>query len=129
MIASSLATLSCVLTIGALGIWFRLIQQVKIPKNRFMFVITLVTSFVMGVSSFALGSEHILFSIAATAGIFGSSLFLLTVAIGTQKGGTGKFIVGQPTPNIIAPDENNTVFDLSTFKGQPILLKFFRGHW
>lgn len=37
--------------------------------------------------------------------------------------------VGDPFTDFTAPDADGHPFTLSSLTGQPILLKFFRGHW
>jgi cytochrome oxidase Cu insertion factor (SCO1/SenC/PrrC family) len=37
--------------------------------------------------------------------------------------------IGAPILDFTAPDENGQPFALSSLRGRPFLLKFFRGHW
>lgn len=124
-----LAIFSFIITVTLCIVWFRLLTAVKIPKNRSIYILLFILSLCMGIASLAIGTENILASIGAGLAILVSTLYLLTVAIGNQKGGTGKFVVGKPLPVFSAVDENNISFDITTLSGQPILLKFFRGHW
>ena len=37
--------------------------------------------------------------------------------------------VGEPAIDFTATDADGKTFTLSSFRGSPVLLKFFRGHW
>ncbi len=129
MTAATLAILAFVIVAIAVAVWAVLLLSVSIPKNRSVFVISCATAAGLGITALVMGTGHWAASVAAGIAIFIGLFFLLTVAIGDQKGGTGKFELGQPLPALSAPDENKQIFDIATLAGQPILLKFFRGHW
>ena len=129
MTASTLAVLAFAIAAITVALWAFLLRSVSIPKNRSAFVISCATAAGLGITALFMGTGHWAASTAAGTAIFIGLFFLLTVAIGDQKGGTGKFKLGQPLPAISAPDENNQLSDIATLAGQPILLKFFRGHW
>jgi cytochrome oxidase Cu insertion factor (SCO1/SenC/PrrC family) len=57
------------------------------------------------------------------------SFFTVLVAISRQRVGPGAIQVGATLPDFEATDEEGQPFRLSRLAGQPILLKFFRGHW
>jgi hypothetical protein len=115
-------------SIGTGVLWFRRIGAVAIPENRTPFVIAMATGAVLGIAALSLGAGAI-GGTAAVVAIAAGGLFLLTVLIGDQKGGSGALVVGESIPNFTAPDENDAPFELASLLGRPLLLKFFRGHW
>ena len=117
---------SLVLATGVL--WFRRAFAVAIPENRGGFVAAFAISLALGVAALA-QSPGTLAGIAAGFACVGGAFFLLTVAIGGQKGGSGAFALGEPVPDFSAPDDDGNDFQLSSLSGAPVLLKFFRGHW
>jgi len=129
MTAATLAILAFAIAAITVTVWAFLRRSVRIPKNRSAFIISCAAAAGLGIAALVMGTDHWAASTAAGIAIFIGLFFLLTVAIGNQKGGTGQFKLGQPLPAISAPDENNQLFDIATLRGQPILLKFFRGHW
>jgi cytochrome oxidase Cu insertion factor (SCO1/SenC/PrrC family) len=82
----------------------------------------------LGAAAFVQGTGWVGGVPAGLAILFGC-FFLLTVAIGDQKGGSGQFQLGQPVPNFTAPDDDGEPFELASLTGNALLLKFFRGHW
>jgi hypothetical protein len=127
--ASTLAILAFAIAAITVSLWAVLLRSVNIPKNRSAFVISFAIAASLGITALVMGTGHWAASTGAGIAIFIGLFFLFTVAIGDQKGGTGKFKLGQPLPALSAPDENKQLFDIATLAGQPILLKFFRGHW
>jgi len=129
MTGSNIAFLGFAITALTIGWWVHLMFTVKIPRSRISFLVALVFASGLGATAKIMGTGHWLASIASGLSIFIAAFFVLTVIIGDQKGGTGKFVLGQAAPAIVGRDENNEIFDMATLSGQPILLKFFRGHW
>ncbi len=113
---------------GTFAIWFRRVFAVNIPKNRSGFVVVMALAALLGIAAFAQGPGWI-GGIAAALAILLGGFFLLTVAIGDQKGSTGQFQVGQKVPEIRAPADDGRLFEVASLTGNPLLLKFFRGHW
>ena len=68
-------------------------------------------------------------ALAAMIAILGSSFLLLTVAISRQKVGESAIRPGDSLPEFSAVDEHGVRWESSSLVGQPLLLKFFRGHW
>jgi len=125
----TLAMLGFGLALITVARWAMLLFSVSIPKNRSVFVVLMTLSGGLGIAALTLGTGSWVANTAAGIAIFAGAFFLLTVAIGKQVGGSGQFQVGSTLPDFSAPDENNKIFDISSLSGQPILLKFFRGHW
>ncbi len=122
----ALFALALVSTMGML--WYRRIQAVAIPERRLPWVVT--ASAGLGLALLALvNGPGVVGGLAAGLSGLVAALFLLTSAIGPQKGGSGVLRVGEPLPDFTAPDDSGEPFALSSLSGRPVLLKFFRGHW
>jgi hypothetical protein len=109
-------------------LWFRRIHAVSLPEDRRGFVAAMLMGLALGITALASGAGW-LGGVPAGLAIFLSTFFAFTVAISAQKGGAGAFQLGQPLPDFSAPDQDGRPFQLSSLAGQPVLLKFFRGHW
>jgi cytochrome oxidase Cu insertion factor (SCO1/SenC/PrrC family) len=82
----------------------------------------------LGVAAFAVGTGT-LGAVAAGVGIgVGGSMVALR-AISGQDDVQPAVRVGDPIIDFTALDENGEPFALSSLRGRPFLLKFFRGHW
>lgn len=110
------------------AIWFRRIYAVDIPENRTGFVAVMAAAGVLGIAALVQGTGW-LGGLAAGLAILLGAFFLLTGAIGEQKGGSGQFQLGKKLPDLSAPTDGGEVFDVASLTGNPLLLKFFRGHW
>ena len=106
-----------------------MLVSVSIPRNRSGFIALILLGAGLGITALAIGTQSLVAGIAAGLAIFAGAFFLFSVAIGKQTGGSGQLQVGSPLADFSAPDENNEPFNISSLRGKPILLKFFRGHW
>jgi peroxiredoxin len=61
--------------------------------------------------------------------LLGGLAFLALYAGSGQRPLTPAVTVGEPVLEFHALDDAGQPFDLSTLRGRPFLLKFFRGHW
>ena len=109
--------------------WALLLVSVSIPRNRSGFIALMLLGAGLGITALAIGTQSLVADIAAGLAIFAGAFFLFSVAIGKQTGGSGQLQVGSPLADFSVPDENNEPFNISSLRGKPILLKFFRGHW
>ncbi len=123
-----LAALAFVVTLATGVLWYRRIQAVAIPENRTPYVGAAAVGAIAGLFALANGPGWLGGALAVLA-VLGGGFLVGTYAISGQKGGTGRFRVGQPVPKFTAPDENDQQVALASFAGRPLLLKFFRGHW
>lgn len=110
------------------AIWFRLMQQVAIPRNRLPFEIAIVIGVVAGLVG-VFGSGGWLGSLTGGLAAFAGSIFLLLRLQSGQKSNDPAVAVGGPILAFSAPDASGEDFDLAKLSGKPYLLKFFRGHW
>jgi hypothetical protein len=120
--------LALAIALAAGTVWFRRALAVNLPKDRTGFVVAMVGAVALGIAAFVQGAGWI-GGVPAGVAILIGAFFLLTVAVGDQKGGSGRFHLGQPVPNFTAPADDGTPFELASLTGNPLLLKFFRGHW
>lgn len=108
--------------------WFRLLQQVRIPKDRTSFLVINGSGVLLGIVALILGAGMVGSSLAAL-GIVGGLVFLGLAAASGQESTTPAVAVGGRMLDFVANDEEGSTFDLAALRGKPFLLKFFRGHW
>jgi hypothetical protein len=117
-----------VLALASLALWNHQTNQVDIPENRAAFVAAFLTAAALGVAAFVKRPGWI-GGIAAVPAIFIGLLLPFTMAISRQEVATGGIQVGDTLPHFTAPDDRGELFDSASLRGQPVLIKFFRGHW
>ena len=113
---------------GAVGLWFRAAQAVRIPRNRAGFVAVWLGGALLGAVALAQGAGWVGGVPAGLAIVLGGFL-CFTVSISRQKLGPGVIAVGEKLREFRALDENGEIFEAASLAGHPVLLKFFRGHW
>ena len=128
MSADTLAFVALFLVVGSAALWFHRARGVRIPSNRSAFVASWVLGALLGVAALVQG-DGFLGGIPAGLAVFVGCFLLFTVSISRQKLGSNAIRVGATLPDVDAPDENGESFALSSLRGKPVLLKFFRGHW
>ncbi len=108
-------------------LWFRLSQNVAVPRNRVAYFVGFLGGGLLGLAAVFQGGFLSMISggLAAAAGFTFSALRLQSA----QNPNQPAVAVGDPMLLASAPDENGADFELSTLRGKPYLLKFFRGHW
>ncbi len=117
-----------ILTLVSVVLWMRAVRNVSLPENRSGYLIALVLAGVLGALALS-QSPGWLVGVPAVFSIVIALFFSLTVAIGGQFVGPGAIAVGATLPTFTAIDENGETFDSSSLAGNPVLIKFFRGHW
>ena len=107
--------------------WFQLIERVAIPRNRIGFHALFLSAGLLGVVAISQGGFFsTAFAIPAVAVGFGFPALRLQ---SRQQPNAPAVAIGGEMLALTAPDENGVDFDLSSLRGKPYLLKFFRGHW
>lgn len=112
-----------------LVLWVHAMNQLSMGARLRLLDAIAVAATVMGVAAFF-----------SEPGIVGGILAGISVLIGGVYLGLGFFLsaqskqtpavtVGSSLPVFSAPDENGNLFDIASLSGNPIFLKFFRGHW
>jgi hypothetical protein len=107
--------------------WFRLVQNVAVPRNRMLYQVGFVGGGLIGLTAVFQGGilSMIAGGAAAIVGLMFGGLRLQSA----QKPNEPAVGIGDQMLAVSAPDENGVDFDLSSLRGKPYLLKFFRGHW
>lgn len=108
-------------------VWFRLIRNVAVPRNRAPYFAAFVTGALVGIAGVFQGG---LLSVATggLAAFVGLTFVALRLQSG-QRPNRPAVAIGEAMLAASAPDENGADFDLSILRGKPYLMKFFRGHW
>jgi uncharacterized membrane protein YedE/YeeE len=124
-----LAFLAVLATTGLSILWPLAMKRVEMGERLWLLNSLAVAATVFGVAA-----------LMREPGIFGGLLAGVSILVGAVFLGLGFFLsamskqspavaVGAPLPVFIAPDENGNPFDIASLLGNPVLLKFFRGHW
>jgi cytochrome oxidase Cu insertion factor (SCO1/SenC/PrrC family) len=119
---------SAALSIGAWAYWMRLMQAVKVPRDRTAFLAVMGVGVVLGIGAFIAGTG-IFGGIAAGLGLFAGAMYLGLRLQSAQDKREPAVALGQPMLAFSAPDDSGATFDSAALAGKPYLLKFFRGHW
>lgn len=128
MQATALAVAALLLTLGAGTFWVRALRRVALPANRSYFLGVFLLAGVLGVIALVQGPGWI-GAVPAVFSILVALFFALTIAIGDQKVGADAIAIGASLPAFTAVDEHGETFNSVTLAGNPVLIKFFRGHW
>jgi hypothetical protein len=128
MTATILGFLSFLLLAGSGFFWSRGMRNVSIPENRSGFVAAWLGAATLGIAAHSIG-VGLLGGIPATLGVAGGLFLVLLIGISRQKVAVDAIAVGGSLPHFTARDEEDQIFDSSSLRGQPVLIKFFRGHW
>jgi hypothetical protein len=105
--------------------WFWRTWRVDIPKNPILYKAAWGSAFFLGCFAYYQSPEDPYAGWAIGLGL----LMLYLVSTGRQRVGDESINVGDLLPSFSAFDENGDKFDSASLDGQPVLLKFFRGHW
>ena len=115
--------------VGVTGfVWFRRIAALRVPRDRIAFFSAMGTGAALGIAAFVQGTG-IPGGVGAAFAIAAGGTFLLLRLQSTQQAREPNVEVGGPILHFTAPYENGHPFDLGSLRGNPYLLKFFRGHW
>ena len=128
MTGTFLGIAAALLSLGAWALWMRRINQVRIPRDRRAFTAACGGGAVLGIAAFVAGTG-IVGGIAAVLGILAGGMFVGLRALSRQDAPTPAIAVGGAILDFSALDDSGQVFELSSLRGKPLLLKFFRGHW
>jgi hypothetical protein len=119
---------AAIVAIGAWAVWMRRINAVSIPYDRRAFLAVCGLGVVLGIAALAVGTG-IVGKTAAVVGILAGGSFVGLRALSRQQERSPAIAVGGALLDFSALDEAGQVFELSSLRGKPLLLKFFRGHW
>jgi hypothetical protein len=110
------------------ALWFRRAMAVRLPASRAGFVAAWVAGALLAATALVQGAGWV-DGAAAVLALLLAAFLLFTTAVSGQKVGADAIRLGAALPDFVAPDETGAPFALSSLRGGPILLKFFRGHW
>ena len=123
------AALAFVAAAASIGLWFRRLQDVRIPENRGAFVAAWLAAAGLGVVALLRGTSGWIGTLPAVLAIAVGLFACFTVSISRQKATAEGLKLGAPLAGFDAHDEHEEVFHSSSLAGKPVLMKFFRGHW
>jgi len=128
MNADLVGFLALALALATGAVWFKLIQDVAVPRDRTPYLAAMGAAAALGVLAFAMGTG-LLGGIPAGIAILLGVVFIGLWLQRKQDAREPAIAVGGPMLDFTALDEHGAEFHLSSLRGRPILLKFFRGHW
>ncbi len=109
-------------------VWMRSIREVRTGERRPL--VLAVVAAAVGLAAFAFARGPGLAGGVAAGVAFGfGTLFLVNQLVSQQSRPTPAVTVGGLILDFTAPDAEGRPFQLSSLRGRPYLLKFFRGHW
>lgn len=123
-----LAWVSLAAMVGFVTAWLTMIKRVQIGRGRWLLRLLAGAAIVSALLAFTREPGTLGGTLAALGLVVGSAFFFLSSLAG-QSRQSPALAVGDPIPEFSATDENGEIFDFASLRGQPILLKFFRGHW
>jgi hypothetical protein len=123
-----LGLLALALLVQAGLVWMRSIRELRTGERRPLVLVVVVAGVGLGALAFARGPGWI-GGIAAGLAVGLGGLFLLLQVLAQQSRHTPAVGLGREVLDFIAPDAEGQPFALSSLRGRPYLLKFFRGHW
>jgi len=128
MNGSILGFLALALFAEAGFVWMRSIGEVRTGERRPLVLAVMAAAVGLAVLAFARGTG-LAGGIAAGIAFGFGMVFLVNQVVGQQSRATPAVAVGGPILDFTAPDADGRPFQLSSLRGRPYLLKFFRGHW
>ena len=126
--ANVLGILAGLLTLAGIVEWSRRIMATRVPEDRTAFVIAMSAALALGSAGLLAGADG-LARVGAWTGAITGALFVFLVAFSKQDDKIPAVAIGGPALDFTAIDHEGKPFSLSSLKGRPFLLKFFRGHW
>jgi len=111
-----------------LAVWAYLVRRVRVPRRRGIYVAGMAAAALLGVASLVIGTG-VPGAIAAVIAIAGGGMFVVLRLLSAQERPTPAVAVGEEMLWFSAVDDRGAAFDLADLRGNPFLLKFFRGHW
>jgi len=120
--------LALLLLVQAGFVWLRSIREVRTGERRPLVLLVVLSGMGLAGLAFARG-PGVPGGVAAGLALGLGALFLVFQLLGRQSRVVPNVAVGRPILDFTAPDAEGRPFSLSSLRGRPLLLKFFRGHW
>lgn len=128
MSGDALALAAVALAVGGWALWWRRIQRVDVPLKPWTYWIAMGASCLLAALAFASGTS-LVGGIGAALALLLAGTYLALTQISGMPTTPMTLAAGQPAPDFTTPDSTGAPFTLSSLRGRPVLLKFFRGHW
>jgi hypothetical protein len=116
------------LVVGSWAVYWPKIKRVRVPLLPWGHWLVTGVGIGLAIGALAAGGGLVGGAAAVLAVLLGGTFFFLSLA-SRMPGNTPAVSVGQPILDFTALDSDGNEFSLSSLRGQPFLLKFFRGHW
>jgi peroxiredoxin len=108
--------------------WMQLTYRVQLPADATPYVVACAAAAVLGLGALVLGTG-VIGGIAGGLSLVGGLAFLALFSASGQRRRPPAVAVGEPVLDVTTTDDEGRAFTLSSLRGRPFLLKFFRGHW
>ncbi len=122
------AAVGFVAVLAAITWYFSIISAETVPKSVGPFAGVLIGGIVVADLGVALAPSVATALLAGLTLLLGGSvLYLLPL----RKLPDGELVarIGEPMPPLVALDQDGERFDLTSLRGQRVMVKFFRGSW
>jgi hypothetical protein len=104
------------------------IKKVNVSPNARFILLKMTVALMLSITAIVI-SPVLAVIMPAVLSLSGSAAFLLMLATRRTPNRPIAVTVGQRCIDFSAKDSDNRDFTLSSTKGRPVLLKFYRGHW
>jgi hypothetical protein len=113
---------------GSWAVYWPKIKAMRVPLHPLGHQAVIVLGLILAMVSFTQG-PGLLGGIGAALAFLAGGLFLFFTLMSGMPEKAPAVAVGQSFLDFTAKDADGNDFTLSSLKGTPFLLKFFRGHW
>ncbi|MCA9937978.1 MAG: redoxin domain-containing protein [Anaerolineales bacterium] len=109
--------------------WYRRkIKNIQVPRKPITHQLLAALGVAVAIFTFTRPLDVIGFLLAAVALLAGIR-FIYTSLSSHIPPKSFAVRIGEPVPDFTALDGDGNAFTLSSLRGRPVLVKFFRGHW
>lgn len=123
-----LALYGALLVGGAWASWWAKIKALTVPRNAIVYQCLMGVGVAMALWGMLRGPGAI-GGLLAFCAVIAGGMYLYTSFISELPTAPAAVAVGQEILDFSAVDSDGAEFSLSSLRGQPFLLKFYRGHW
>ena len=128
MTGTYISVFAILLTVTAMAFWVRAFQRVAIPKNRIGYLTAFIMAAALGIVALIEGPGWI-GGILAVFSILFATFYTVSHVLGGELAGADAIRIGSMIPAFTTIDEHGETFDSQSLAGNPVLIKFYRGHW
>ncbi len=108
--------------------YLTLIGKEKVPDSWAAHAGVMVLGAVVAVVGAGLGATPLTVGLAALTVVTTIGMIYL-FSLAPLPDGALVARVGEPVPELVAPDQDGGSFDLASLQGRRVMVKFFRGSW